>query len=90
MGRAVDQDAKRAGELEVPLPDRTDARIVFIGRIRTPWASRLECPRQGRADGPICRIEVFEPWAAALDGITAYQRIPLDYGVGLDPRSRER
>ena len=28
-----------------------------------------ECPRQGRLDGPICRIEVNEPWAAALDGV---------------------
>ena len=34
-------------------------------------------PRQGRADGPICRIEVAEPWIAALDGIETYERIEV-------------
>ncbi len=40
---------------------KDDARLVFIGTIRTPWTSRLECPRQGRLDGPDCRIAVDEP-----------------------------
>ena len=39
----------------------------------------LECPRQGRADGPICRIEVYEPWVAALDGIEKFERIEVLY-----------
>jgi tRNA (Thr-GGU) A37 N-methylase len=50
-------------------PAPTDAGLVFIGLIRTPWTSRMETPRQGRADGPLCRIEVFEPWVAALAGL---------------------
>jgi len=41
------------------MPPATDAGLVFIGRIRTPWTSRMETPRQGRADGPFCRIEIF-------------------------------
>jgi tRNA-Thr(GGU) m(6)t(6)A37 methyltransferase TsaA len=69
----------RAGETAVAFPETTDAGVVFVGRIRTPWTDRLHCPRQGRPDGPICRIEVFDPWVAALDGITEYARLEVLY-----------
>jgi tRNA (adenine37-N6)-methyltransferase len=69
----------RAGESVVDIALPTDATIVFIGRIYTPWTDRLICPRQGRQDGPICRIEVYEPWVAALDGITEYERLEVLY-----------
>jgi tRNA-Thr(GGU) m(6)t(6)A37 methyltransferase TsaA len=83
---AADREGIRPGEVAVDSPTPDDASLHFIGRIRTPWASRLECPRQGRADGPVCRIEVFEPWVAALDGITAYQRIEVIYWMHLSRR----
>lgn len=73
------RDATRPGEIEAPLPDRTDARLVFIGRIRTPFPDRDACPRQGRPDGPICRIEVDAPWREGLKGIEAYDRIEVLY-----------
>ncbi len=69
----------RRNEVAVELPAAFDAGLVFIGTIRTPWTSRLECPRQGRRDGPICRIEVYDPWVAALDGIEAYEQIEVLY-----------
>ena len=69
----------RAGETAVEAPLPTDAGLTFIGRIHTPWTDRLECPRQGRLDGPLCRIEVFEPWVAALDGITEFERLEVLY-----------
>ncbi|MDX3895512.1 tRNA (N6-threonylcarbamoyladenosine(37)-N6)-methyltransferase TrmO [Pusillimonas sp.] len=69
----------RENELAVNAPAPTDAGLVFIGRIRSPWTSRLECPRQGRPDGPICEIEIFEPWVAALDGIENFERIEVLY-----------
>src|SRR5277367_2911818 len=59
----------RRNEVAIDAPKSFDAGLTFIGLVRTPWTSRLDCPRQGRADGPVCRIEVFEPWVAALDGI---------------------
>ena len=65
----------RLNEVAVACPLPTDAGLVFIGVIRTPWTSRQECPRQGRLDGPTCRLEIHEPWIAALDGIEAYQMI---------------
>lgn len=75
----TDWQATRPGESEAPLPDRTDARLVFIGRIRTPFATRDQCPRQGREDGPLCRVAIDEPWRPALQGIEAFQHLDLLY-----------
>jgi tRNA (adenine37-N6)-methyltransferase len=80
----------RAGEVAVEAPAATDAGLVFIGRIHTPWTDRLECPRQGRKDGPLCRIEVFEPWVAALDGITEFAELEVLYWLHLSRRDLVR
>jgi tRNA-Thr(GGU) m(6)t(6)A37 methyltransferase TsaA len=69
----------RAGELQIELPPRTDAELYFIGRIRTPWVDRLTCPRQGRVDGPACRLEVFAPWDKGLDSIAEFERLEVLY-----------
>jgi tRNA-Thr(GGU) m(6)t(6)A37 methyltransferase TsaA len=75
----VREDEIRKAERAVEWPDATDAGLVFIGRIHSPWTSRMDCPRQGRSDGPVCRIEVFEPWAEALEGIADFERIEVLY-----------
>ena len=59
----------REGEVAVKFPDRTDAGVVFIGRVHTPWRTRAEAPKQGKLDGPVCTIEIFEPWVAGLQGL---------------------
>lgn len=69
----------RDGEQSVALPMEPDAAIYFIGRCQTPWTDRLKCPRQGRLDGPLCHIEVFEPWRAALEGIAEFERLEVLY-----------
>ena len=69
----------RAGETVVEMPAHADAGIHFIGRIRTPWPDRAACPRQGRQDGPECRIEVAAPWDAALDGIEGFAEVEVLY-----------
>ncbi len=69
----------RAGELAVELPAHFDAQVYFIGTIRTPWSSRLEAPRQGRLDGPTCRIEVAEPWQRGLENIEEFERLEVLY-----------
>jgi tRNA-Thr(GGU) m(6)t(6)A37 methyltransferase TsaA len=76
---AMDWQATRPGETEAPLPERSDARLVFIGRIRTPFLTRDDCPRQGRQDGPLCRVEIDAPWQAALAGIEAFDQLDLLY-----------
>jgi tRNA-Thr(GGU) m(6)t(6)A37 methyltransferase TsaA len=66
-------DAKagaRIGERAGVLPEDYDAGLYFIGRIRTPWASRKDCPRQGDAEaGPLCSIELDPRWQDALLGL---------------------
>src|ERR1700694_3860231 len=76
----------REGELAVEMPKTTNAGLVFIGRIRTPWTSRLETPRQGRHDGPVCRLEVFEPWVPALKGVDFYSNLEGIYWLHLSRR----
>jgi tRNA (adenine37-N6)-methyltransferase len=62
---------------DAPLP--ADATLAFIGRIHTPWTRREDCPHQGSPDGPECRIEVAQPWDAALDGIERFARVEVLY-----------
>jgi tRNA-Thr(GGU) m(6)t(6)A37 methyltransferase TsaA len=69
----------RENEVAITLPETADAQIVFIGRISTPWTSRMETPRQGRPDGPVCTIEVFEPWVQALKGAERFERLEVLY-----------
>lgn len=69
----------REGEVAIDLPPPKDAALVFIGRIRTPWTSRLETPRQGRQDGPICRLEIFEPFVPAIKGVDFYEYLEVLY-----------
>ena len=75
----VRENEIRANEIIVAPPAASDAGLVFIGRIHTPWSNRLLCPRQGRQDGPICRLEIFEPWVPALDGVERFERLELLY-----------
>jgi tRNA-Thr(GGU) m(6)t(6)A37 methyltransferase TsaA len=75
----VREDKIRRAERAVEAPAPADAGLVYIGVIHTPWTSRMDCPRQGRADGPVCRIELFDPWLEALAGIEAYERLEVLY-----------
>src|ERR1041384_4371745 len=59
----------RAGEIAVTLPDAFDASVYFIGRIRTPWTRREDCPKNGREADAVCTIELDPRWAGALDGV---------------------
>jgi tRNA-Thr(GGU) m(6)t(6)A37 methyltransferase TsaA len=75
----VRENEIRKNEVAVTAPEANDAALTFIGRISTPWISRLTCPRQGRHDGPMCRIEVFEPWVQALHGVEVFERLEVLY-----------
>jgi tRNA-Thr(GGU) m(6)t(6)A37 methyltransferase TsaA len=76
----------REGEFAVEMPPARDAGLVFIGRIRTPWTSRLMTPRQGRHDGPVCRLEIFEPFVSALKGVDFYSNLEVLYWLHLSRR----
>lgn len=69
----------RPGERTVELEPPDDARLRFIGTIRTPWTRREDCPRQGRLDGPECRLELDPVWHDALKGLEDYETIEVLY-----------
>src|SRR3954451_11269298 len=82
----VRESELREGEVAVDMPTPRDAGLVFIGRIRTPWTSRLATPRQGRHEGPVCRLEIFEPWVPAIKGVDFYENLEVIYWLHPVPR----
>jgi tRNA-Thr(GGU) m(6)t(6)A37 methyltransferase TsaA len=75
----MDERSIRPGEIVGDAPDRADATLIFIGRIRTPFRSLESCPRHGRADGPLCRIEIDAPWRRAMQGLEVHAELQILY-----------
>jgi tRNA (Thr-GGU) A37 N-methylase len=70
----------RPGERAVPLPERFDAGIYFIGTIRTPWRTREQCPKNPReAAGALCTIELDDRYTAGLTGLERGQELVVLY-----------
>lgn len=74
-----DRTEIRPGETTLVLPPETDARIYFIGRIRTPWKERRDCPRSGDREGPICTLEIHEAFRPALAGVERHMHLQILY-----------
>lgn len=79
-------DEQRPGETAIELPAQADAGVYFIGRIRTPWTKRGECPRKGDLEGPVCRVEVAEPYREALTGLQRHTHLQILYWMHLARR----
>ncbi|HZT48432.1 MAG TPA: tRNA (N6-threonylcarbamoyladenosine(37)-N6)-methyltransferase TrmO [Hyphomicrobiaceae bacterium] len=74
-----DKSGMRPGEVAVSLPETCDAGLCFIGRIRTPFKSRSECPKnaaESRAEG---RVELDPRFAAGLAGLEGFSHVWLLY-----------
>ena len=69
----------REGEIATTLPEKFDAGVYFIGRIRTPWTKRSECPRNARGSDAVCTIELDPRYAAALDGLATCTHLIVLY-----------
>jgi tRNA-Thr(GGU) m(6)t(6)A37 methyltransferase TsaA len=69
----------RPGEIAVRLPETFDAGVYFIGRIRTPWTRRDDCPKNARGSDATCTIELDPRYAAALDGVSTCTHIVVLY-----------
>jgi tRNA-Thr(GGU) m(6)t(6)A37 methyltransferase TsaA len=69
----------RPGEVAVPLPEHFDAQLYFIGRIRTPWTRREDCPKNARESDAVCTIEVDERWADALADVETCSHLLVLY-----------
>lgn len=84
-------DPLRPHEEAVSVDRAFDAGLWFIGRIRTPWAERSQCPRRGDAEtGAECRIELAAPWEAALAGIEERKVLQVLYWMHLSRRDAVR
>jgi tRNA-Thr(GGU) m(6)t(6)A37 methyltransferase TsaA len=78
----TDESHVRPGEVQAALPDQADASLYFIGRIRTPWTARSECPKNARAareSGVVCTVEVDPRWEKALPGVETCSHLILLY-----------
>ena len=75
---AEDED-RRPGEVAAPLPDAFDAGLYFIGRIRTPWTERAQCPKNASESDAVCTVEVDTRWAAALADVETCSHLVLLY-----------
>jgi tRNA-Thr(GGU) m(6)t(6)A37 methyltransferase TsaA len=69
----------REGEITTALPEIFDASLYFIGRIRTPWRERKDCPKNARESDAVCTIEVDARWAAALKDIESCSHLVVLY-----------
>ncbi len=81
MAKAARKDAGglREGEIAVDLPAQFDAGLYYIGRIRTPWKRREDCPKNPRETDATCAIE-FEPrWVDGLAGLESVSHVVVLY-----------
>jgi tRNA-Thr(GGU) m(6)t(6)A37 methyltransferase TsaA len=69
----------REGEVAVALPDHFDASLYFIGRIRTPWSRREDCPKNGREADAVCTIELDSRWLQGLRGLETSSHVVVLY-----------
>jgi tRNA-Thr(GGU) m(6)t(6)A37 methyltransferase TsaA len=74
-----DSSGLRAGEIAVELPAHFDASLYYIGRIRTPWKRREDCPKNPRESDAVCTIELDPRWAEGLTGLETISHVLLLY-----------
>ncbi|MGJ3262703.1 MAG: tRNA (N6-threonylcarbamoyladenosine(37)-N6)-methyltransferase TrmO [Salinarimonas sp.] len=86
-GAGEEPNGRRPGEVAVALPERADAEVYFIGRIRTPWTHRDACPKNpaAAADAP-CTIELDPRWEAGLADLAASSHVIVLYWMDRAPR----
>ena len=57
-----------------------DARLVFIGSVRSPWGDRAECPKnmaQARERGIEAAIWLAPPYRAGLMGLDGFSHVAV-------------
>ena len=81
----VNAGGLREGEIALPFDPAEqagDARLVFIGRIRSPWRDRATCPhnlREARERGGGGWLEIDPPYRPGLAGLDGKSHLVLLY-----------
>ncbi len=76
---------QRTGEVALPFdPSETadDASLIFIGKIRSSWKTRAECPKnmvQARDRGRTATIEIDKACRAGLNGLRKFSHAIVLY-----------
>ncbi len=83
-------DDIRPGEAIVDLPSSFDAGVYFIGRIRTPFQTREECPKNTVRSDAAGRVELDPRYAAGLQDLGLYSHVILLYWMDLARRDLVR
>ena len=76
----------REGEIAVELPKDYDASLYFIGRIRTPWKTRDQCPKNARESEAVCTLELDPRWAQALTDVASCSHLVVLYWMNRSRR----
>lgn len=75
----TDDVERRPGEESIALPEAFDAGLHFIGRIRTPWTRRQDCPRNGLLTEALCTVEVDPLYAPGLQNVEGASHLIVLY-----------
>jgi tRNA-Thr(GGU) m(6)t(6)A37 methyltransferase TsaA len=75
----TEQTDLRPGEVALPLPGDFDAGVYFIGRIRTPFKTRAECPKNTAQSDAVGTVELDARYAAGLQDLGLYSHVFLLY-----------
>jgi tRNA-Thr(GGU) m(6)t(6)A37 methyltransferase TsaA len=67
------------GEVTTDLPQHYDASLYYLGRIRTPWTERKDCPKNARESDAVCTIELDPRWAAGLKDVETCSHLVVLY-----------
>ena len=77
----------RPGEQAIELPAAPDAGVYFIGRIRTPWTNRKNCPKNARESDAACTVEIDARFAPGLKDVENCSHLVLLYWMDKAPRN---
>ena len=87
-----DASGIRDGEQRLPRDPaemQADAHLVFIGRVRSPWTTREDCPKNmaaAREKGGGATVEIDPRFRLGLDGIEAFSHVALLTWLDRSPR----
>ncbi|SFG28286.1 tRNA (N6-threonylcarbamoyladenosine(37)-N6)-methyltransferase TrmO [Methylobacterium gossipiicola] len=70
---------RRPGEETLVLPDAYDAGVYFIGRIRTPWAERWDCPKNGLQTDAVCTLILDPAYGPGLQNLSGASHLIVLY-----------
>ena len=67
-------------------PRHYDAGLYYIGRIRTPWKHRKDCPKNARESDAVCTVEVDPRWQQGLKDAETCSHLVLLYWMNHSQR----